>query len=99
MDSEERRCDETYLITNNLWKRDVESKGNDEEIKKSQEEYWKRVEDTDLYISSVHLDRRLDPYHYIRMIGAVEGKNKRFFRSVKPVSRSYVVTFMKLFGF
>lgn len=35
---------------------------------------WVKIPETKFYAYSVHLDRRLDPYHYLRIIGMVEGK-------------------------
>lgn len=37
---------------------------------------WVKIPETHFYAYSAHLDRRLDPYRYLRIIGMVEGKRK-----------------------
>lgn len=34
---------------------------------------WIRIEDSNIFVSSVNLDERLDPYNYIRIIAVVKG--------------------------
>lgn len=36
--------------------------------------FWHKVSNTQLYITSVTLDKRLRPFHYVRVVGAVKGK-------------------------
>lgn len=36
--------------------------------------FWNRVDGTELYVTSVTLDKRLEPYHYLRIIGVIKGK-------------------------
>lgn len=36
--------------------------------------FWYKVSDAELYITSVTLDKRLKPFNYVRVVGAVKGK-------------------------
>lgn len=74
MESEEFKCNEQYKIDS----ADSLHDGSEEESKTTrnfEEDTWTHIENTNLYISSVNLDQRFDPYHYIRFIGVVKGKN------------------------
>lgn len=37
------------------------------------ENVWTNINGSSLYVLSVHTDRRLDPYHYVRIIGMIRG--------------------------
>lgn len=60
LDSEEVFCDKKTIN----WRKIVKLINNN---------VWTNVIDTNLYVYSVHFDRRLDPYHFLRIVGVVEG--------------------------
>lgn len=70
MESEEYFCKGTYRIKKEELNPNIIKSHMIEE-----ENIWIPIPKTNLYVSSVNLDRRLDPYHYIRIIGLVKGKN------------------------
>lgn len=75
MESEEYNCNEQYRIqirSDHL--NGDNSKGNHKSRRDFEEDAWTHIEDTNLYISSVNIDKNLDPYHYIRIIGVVKGE-------------------------
>lgn len=74
MDYEEYSCKESYEMYNE--KRLHIGPEEKENVKfGSEQESWTHVRSTNLYISTVNLDLRLDPYHYIRIIGVVKGNH------------------------
>lgn len=73
MESEEYNCNKQYSTSSTYSERDDRSNGNRNGTRDFIEDTWTHIEDTNLYVSSVNVDRRLDPYVYIRMIGVVKG--------------------------
>lgn len=49
---------------------------------------WTNIDGSALYVLSVHMDRRLDPYHYVRIIGMIKGN---YYISVVRDSQSHLL--------
>lgn len=77
IESEQYTCDEeltTGKINYSAINGSVEVDNNDTVVEWNDDgNAWTNIDGSGLHVLSVHMDRRLDPYHYVRIIGMIRG--------------------------
>ncbi|KAJ8929863.1 hypothetical protein NQ314_017468 [Rhamnusium bicolor] len=78
IESEEYICNGQFNLSENNYKEikgSVEVNNNRQKIVEWKDEdrdsTWAKIDNSNLYVSSVNMDKRLDPYHYVRIIGMI----------------------------